>query len=85
MLSAICLNLDQSKIWSSGNGLNSFLPEHFLYTLTVIVNAIKMHGNFSDLMIEKKKHNSTISFYDATISEVLLGRNIEFCLHAIEN
>ena len=30
MLSAICLNLDQSKILSSGNGLHQFMCYHIL-------------------------------------------------------
>ena len=50
MSSAICLNLDQSKILSSGNGLNAekTCPKQFYFSYKVVKNPLSLkHGIFS--------------------------------------
>ena len=47
MLSAVCFNLDQSKILSSGNGLKKCIKPSFARAWLIYTDILTYYGNFS--------------------------------------
>ena len=80
MLSAICFNLDQSTILSSGNGLRG-LPEHDSYTG---ISPISIHQLFFNFL--PKDRNTDSSKIKAFADEnANVAQKLEFAFDRVEN